>query len=315
MKEIESEGRTVTIAVESALKELGLRRDQVEVTVLDEGNAGILGFGQKAARVQVREKRWGDASAAPEAGAPSPSADKPSVRARLSSARPAGRRPAPRPAARPAEQPRQAAPEPRHESPAPRRERSPEPARAERRDARPPRGGAPRNDRRPRRDDAVPLTAEEQGKAVKAAEEVLSELMRLAGVPDAKVTAKWDSAQSRVQAELQTEDAGLVVGKDGRTLEALQFLTTILAGRRAGVSAPLQVECDGWWKDLEARIAADADRAALEVAESGHPFRFEPMEAALRRIIHRRLAENPEVETASEGEGSWRKVVIRPKRR
>ncbi|TPW17370.1 MAG: single-stranded nucleic acid binding R3H domain-containing protein, partial [Elusimicrobia bacterium] len=87
MKEIECEGRTVTIAVENALKELGLRRDQVEVTVIDEGSAGVLGFGIKAAKVQVREKRWGEPSA-PAVGGPAMSADKPSVRARLSSARP-----------------------------------------------------------------------------------------------------------------------------------------------------------------------------------------------------------------------------------
>lgn len=309
MKETECEGKTVTMAVENALRELGLRRDQVEVSVLDEGTAGILGLGAKPARVLVREKRWGEAAAdAPSA----PAAERP--RARLSSARPAGRRPAPKPAARPAPPPPSAAaaaedatPIERHE-PREHREHREHRGRDERRER-------PQRPERRRREDAPPLCAEEQGKAVQATQEVLAEIMRLAGVPDAEVSARWDAEQSRVQAELKTEDAALVIGRNGRTLEALQFLTTIIVGRRAGVSAPLQVECDGWWKDLEARIAADADRAALEVAESGHPYRFEPMEPALRRVVHRRLANNPEVETASEGEGAWRKVVVRPKRR
>ncbi|MDE2291667.1 MAG: Jag N-terminal domain-containing protein, partial [Elusimicrobia bacterium] len=72
MKEIECEGKTVTIAVEAGLKDIGLRRDQVEVQVIDEGSAGILGFGVKPARVLVREKRWGEgaAEAAPAATPP-----------------------------------------------------------------------------------------------------------------------------------------------------------------------------------------------------------------------------------------------------
>ncbi|MBI5596620.1 MAG: Jag N-terminal domain-containing protein, partial [Elusimicrobia bacterium] len=119
MKEIECEGKTVTIAVEAGLKDIGLRRDQVEVQVLDEGSAGILGFGAKPARVLIREKRWGDAPAPVNPPPSKPAASRP----RLSSARPVKQ---PRPSARASAPPPAKAPEPK---PAPRPEPRPEPRR------------------------------------------------------------------------------------------------------------------------------------------------------------------------------------------
>ena len=72
MQPIENEGRTVAEAVEAALKESGLRRDQAEITVIDEGAAGFLGMGAKPARVRLSEKRWG-----PDSPAPAPAPAKP----------------------------------------------------------------------------------------------------------------------------------------------------------------------------------------------------------------------------------------------
>ncbi|MDX6770376.1 MAG: Jag N-terminal domain-containing protein, partial [Elusimicrobiota bacterium] len=74
MTPIEAEGKTVADAVEAALKQSGLRRDQVEVDVLQEPVAGVLGFGAKPARVRVTEKRWGPGSAPPIPAKPLPAA-------------------------------------------------------------------------------------------------------------------------------------------------------------------------------------------------------------------------------------------------
>jgi len=67
-EELESEGKTVAEAVDSALKQLGLPREQVEVQILQEASSGILGFGAKPARVKITRKLW---------GTPTPSHDKP----------------------------------------------------------------------------------------------------------------------------------------------------------------------------------------------------------------------------------------------
>ena len=70
MQPIESEGRTVAEAVETALKQTTLRREQVEVTVLAEGSLGFMGIGAKPARVRITEKRWGEGPVAVSKPAP-----------------------------------------------------------------------------------------------------------------------------------------------------------------------------------------------------------------------------------------------------
>jgi spoIIIJ-associated protein len=290
MREIEVEGKTVTIAVENGLAELGLKRDQVEVEVLDQGSPGILGFGTKPARVRIRAKQWGEGT---------PAVAQPHTPKPQSST--AGNDPARPPRS---ERPPRHGP-PRAERP-PRREKPP---REERREH--PRPRPPKPEPRP----PVQRTSEETVKVCQAAQETLKEVLSLAMLQDAKVRCSWDSAQDRVKAEVETADAGLLIGKGGRTLEALQFLLTVMVGRKTGTPTAIQVECEGYWQKIEAKIIGEADQAASEVKRTGQVYRFDPMEPALRRLIHRRLVDDPEVETSSEGEGPWRKVVVKPKKR
>ena len=63
MKELKIEGDSVQNAIERGLKEMNLRRDQVEVVVLSEPTKGLFGFGSKPAEVVIREKKWGDEGA------------------------------------------------------------------------------------------------------------------------------------------------------------------------------------------------------------------------------------------------------------
>lgn len=269
MKEIQMEGKTVTMAVEKGLRELGLRRDQVEVQVLEENSAGFLGLGGKPARVLIREKVY-DPDAPHRPDAPPPAREAGALRGQ----QPQQRRPA-------------AEAQPRRQ-----------PARAE----------APRR-RAPAEDVVV-----DKEKACTAAGQVLAEIFPLMGVP-AKASCRWDEAQERVRADVQSEDEELLIGQEGRVIEALQFLVTIITGRRVGVPVAVQVEIAEYWQDKEARVLAQVQQAVTEVKRSGRAFRLDPMEPAIRRLIHRSLASNPDVETSSEGEGSWRKVVIRPRRK
>ena len=140
MNPIETEGKTVADAVDAALKQAGLRRDQVEVDVLQEGAAGVLGFGAKPARVRITEKRWGPGSAPPIPAKPTP-APRPERRDPSRSARPHNperrNQPARAPEPRRVEPRREPAPAPapvrvvREEAPRPRREEAPRPRREE----------------------------------------------------------------------------------------------------------------------------------------------------------------------------------------
>lgn len=244
MKEIEMEGKTVTIAVENGLEKLGLRRDQVEVEVLQEGSAGFLGIGGKSALVRLREKNWDPAAAL--------------------KSRPAAKTPK-----------RQAA--------------------------------------SPRKTDEPPRADIDTDKACGATRDILAEILRLAEIKTPQIKCAWDSEQGRVRAEVDTPDAALLIGKGGRTIEALQFLVTVIVGRKIGNPAAIQIEAQGYWKKIEGKILAEAESAVEDVVRTGKSHRFEPLEASLRRLIHRRLAGHPDVVTASEGEGPWRKVVIKPR--
>ena len=75
------------------------------------------------------------------------------------------------------------------------------------------------------------------------------------------------------------------------------------------------METGGYWKQKEESVITQVHQAIEEVKRTGQLVRLQPMDSALRRMVHRALAESPDVETISEGEGSWRKVVLRPKKR
>lgn len=307
MNPIESEGRTVAEAVETALAQSGLRREQVEITVLQEGSTGFMGLGAKPARIRLAEKRWGEGPPAVSKPAPPP-------------ARP------PRPAA-----PRQSAPPPRPYIPAPTYVPPPKPAPAPKPEPRPaaPRsersersGGGERSryDSRPARTERTrertpsrPVTAAEGAEACVKAQALVTELLTLMKIAAPSVTSSWDADMERVKLVVESQDAGLLVGRDGRVLESLQFLATLMMSRGAEAPVAVQVDALSYWEKREGAILDEARRAAASVVSDGKPVRLEPMDASMRRLIHRTFASNPDVTTGSEGEGPWRKIVVRKK--
>jgi len=301
MQPIEIEGRTVAEAVEAALKQSGLRRDQAEITVLEEGAAGILGFGAKPARIRLSEKRWGEGPVAENSPAPKPvAAPRP--------ARPA--RPAPPP-------PRPFIPAPTY-NPPPKPAPAPAPAPAARRDER--RAAPARaehrasHEREAPRPGFKPATPEEAAAACAKAQELVVELLKLMKIAAPTASASWDADMERVKIAVESQDASALVGRDGRVLESLQFLATLMMSRGAPAPVAVQVDALSYWEKREAAIL-DQARAAIEtVKATGKPVRLEPMDSSMRRLIHRAFQSNTDVTTASEGEGAWRKIVIRARK-
>ena len=298
----ESEGKTVAEAVENALRKLGLRRDQVEVQIIQEASSGFLGMGAKPARVKLTEKIWGEPSAAGGA-APAAPTRKPI----------GGTRPAPE---NPAEMRQEARPQGR---PAPRQEPKPETRQEPRREQ--PRHEPRREPRHePRRESPRPSaivdsTPVDTAKACAEAETVLKDLLALMQFAPENLKVSWDGVQERVRVGLDGADAEKLAAGDGRTLESLQFLLTLIVSRKVGGSVAVQVDAMGYWDRREKDILSHAEKGIEQVRATGKPVRLPPMDAPMRRLIHRNLANHPDVETASEGEGSWRKIVIRPRKR
>jgi len=116
-----------------------------------------------------------------------------------------------------------------------------------------------------------------------------------------------------IRADVHGGDAGRLIGKGGRTLAALEFLTNAVVNKVEG-ETPVRVNVDvgGYKRRRDERLRVAAQRAAARVRKSGMPVELEPMSAAERRVVHMALADDPEVESESSGEGRDRRVVVYP---
>ena len=287
MQEIECEGKTVSEAVETALKQLGMRREQVEVKIIQEAKPGFMGFGAKPARVKVGEKRWGDREA-PQASQ-APAAKRTEARSNSNGRGSAGHNGAKR------------APRENRES----RSAAEKPARTQA--ARPQAVKAPTEQAH-----ATPPDAAEKERI----SQTITQLLALMDCGQTQVEIAWEEKQERLKARITGADGERLLAEDGRTLDALQTVANLVLIRRDSVEprTPVQIDALGWREKKEQDILSRIDAAVSEVKSTGKPYRLEPMDAATRRVIHKQLADHPDIVTGSEGEGAWRKIVIRPRK-
>lgn len=113
-------------------------------------------------------------------------------------------------------------------------------------------------------------------------------------------------------ATVEGDDLGLLIGKHGHTIDAVQYLVnaTVLRGTDGG--RPITVDAQGYRRRREAVLREAAERAAAEALASGGPVSLEPMSSAERKIVHLALQDDPRVETESGGREPQRCVVVRP---
>ena len=116
-----------------------------------------------------------------------------------------------------------------------------------------------------------------------------------------------------IGADPDDEDMGLLIGRHGQTLEALQELTRAVIGQRLEVRPRVVVDVEDYRKRQLDRLTARVREAAARVATTGRSESLEPMNAFLRKIVHDTVAAVDGAESASEGEGPDRRVVILPR--
>jgi spoIIIJ-associated protein len=114
--------------------------------------------------------------------------------------------------------------------------------------------------------------------------------------------------------DLAGEDSGLLIGRRGQTLQALQFLVTLIVRRQMDADVRVVLDVENYRQRRETSLRDMATKVASRVAQTNRSITLEPMSPADRRIIHTSLAEHPEVRTESAGEGENRKVTIMPRR-
>ena len=165
------------------------------------------------------------------------------------------------------------------------------------------------------RDDAgVPTTAEGDTTAASVATAAVGRILEAAGVNVTRtLRAANDPESGGPIIDLAGEDSGLLIGRRGQTLQALQFLVNLIVRKQfEGVRVVLDVENYRQRRELQLREMATT--IAKRVAETNRSITLEPMPPADRRIIHTSLTDHPCVSTESTGEGEGRKVTIMPKR-
>lgn len=110
--------------------------------------------------------------------------------------------------------------------------------------------------------------------------------------------------------EISGEDVGALIGRKGETMEALSYLTSLAANRSDDSFEKITVDVANYRQKREKDLMSAAKKAANKVLKSGRPYGFEPMNPYDRRIIHMVIGEIEGVNSESKGEGSSRRVIV-----
>jgi spoIIIJ-associated protein len=116
-----------------------------------------------------------------------------------------------------------------------------------------------------------------------------------------------------VRAEISGDDLGLLIGRHGATIDALQYVAAIVVNGDRRERRQVIVDAEGYRERRAAALTALADRTAQKVARESVSVALKPMTAAERKVIHLHLKDHPRVETVSEGNEPFRAVVVSPK--
>ncbi|MQG31955.1 MAG: protein jag [SAR202 cluster bacterium] len=160
----------------------------------------------------------------------------------------------------------------------------------------------------------MPTTGEGETTAAGVATAAVGRILEAAGVNVTRTLRAADDPESGGPIiDLAGEDSGLLIGRRGQTLQALQFLVNLIVRKQfEGVRVVLDVE--NYRQRREFQLRDMATKVAARVTQTNRSITLEPMPPADRRIIHTSLTDNPDVSTESTGEGEGRKVTIMPKR-
>jgi spoIIIJ-associated protein len=125
-------------------------------------------------------------------------------------------------------------------------------------------------------------------------------------------TVDIDETGEEIRATVNGDDLGLLIGKHGSTIDALQHIAFRAAFRGAEERKQVTVDAAGYRERREGALHRMADRAAAEALRYDRPVELEPMRATERKIVHTYLSERTDVETHSEGDEPDRRLVVSP---
>jgi len=153
------------------------------------------------------------------------------------------------------------------------------------------------------------MSARAESEAAARVRRMLEEIVDSVGV-DAEITVVEDA--DGLRAELDGEDLGLLIGRHGQTIDAIQHLAYRIAYRGEENRKRVTVDAAGYRDRRAAVLQQDADEAVEEVLRTGEPVALDAMNAVERRVVHEYLRDRDGIETYSEGAEPDRHLVVAP---
>lgn len=278
-KSIVSTGKTIDLAVQAALDELKMDRDNVSVEVLENAKSGFLGIGSSPAKVKVT---YEVPDPAPAPALSSASRSKPKAAPAAAPAPAAPKAPAARPEAP------KAAPATRAEKPAAPKADKP---------------AAPKAPKEPK-----VYASAEAGSVEERIETFITGLLRHMG-SDA-VPHAWKEEGNVYRVDLTGNGLGYLIGRRGETLDAIQHLTNYAVNHGTGDRIRVSVDAEEYREKREESLRRYAQKKAQQVLKARRRTTLEPMNAYERHVIHATLQEVDNITTYSTGTEPNRRVVI-----
>ena len=287
-KTIITSGKTIDLAVEAALTQLGLTRDDITYEVLSLPKAGFLGLGAQPAKVQVTYEAPDPIPEAPKVALSSASRSKP--KAKPVEKKPEPKAEAPKPVEKKPEAPKAEAP--KQPKPEKKVERKPEPKKE-----------APKAPAEPK-----VYAPAEPGSTEEKIEQFLKGLLTHMGSNAVPHAVKAEGNTYKV--DLVGDDLGYLIGRRGDTLDALQHLANYTVNRGVEGHIRINVDAEEYRQKREESLRRYARKKAQQVLKARRRTTLEPMNAYERHVIHAALQDMDNITTHSTGTEPNRRVVI-----
>nr|WP_183080639.1 R3H domain-containing nucleic acid-binding protein [Adlercreutzia caecimuris] len=140
----------------------------------------------------------------------------------------------------------------------------------------------------------------------------LQDILRYFNVGEVTID-EYEGDEGELILDISGDDMAVLIGRHGKTLDALQFIVSMITVRTIGFRYPVVVDVEGYKNRQRQKLESIAHSSANRAASQHRKVGLRPMTPYERRIIHIALRDDDRVETVSEGEGSARHVVVVPR--
>ena len=273
--------KTLDDAITEALIQLGVTSDKLEYEVIEKGSAGFLGIGMKQAVIEA----WRKEVKEPEPDIREIIKEEMALKPEKETEK---------------KEPVQPKKEKKDKAPAAEKQEKPVKEKAEKEDT------AAENTPAPVKEKQELAKVEDQ--TIKAVEEFVQDTLKAMNM-DVEITSSIDE-DGALCVDMKGEHMGILIGKRGQTLDALQYLANRVANKHQDGYVRVKLDTENYRARREETLKHLAKNIAHKVKRNRRPVALEPMNPYERRIIHSALQSDPYVTTHSEGEEPYRKVVV-----